>query len=238
MTLAEGRRSRPVTGIAIKRRGERTDTGIVWSWFSFGTPSGAPRPRGARAERFRTNLLSTNLGEVVDISASGARVRTPRRSALEVGQIVPLTIKSPQCKVVVHCRVVRAGRASGARGFDVSLAFLDAKPALRAAIAHLGRFGFIPRMDIGGASEARPGPRPRKPLPDYYGVLGVMPNAPAEEIRRAYHALAKQHHPDHSQNANSVGVFESLVQAYNVLRDPARRSVYDAEREAHDRTAA
>lgn len=212
----------------------------MWSWFSFGSPSGAPRPRPARAERFRTNLLSTNLGEVVDISASGARVRTPRRARVEVGQIVAVNLRSPQCKVVVQCRVVRAGWARGERGFDVSLAFLDATPGLRSAIAHLGRFGFIPRMDnaaaVGGAGTSIP--RPRKPLPDYYGVLGVMPNASNDEIRAAYHGLAREHHPDHTRNAESVGVFESLVQAYQVLRDPGRRSAYDAARDAYDRTAA
>ena len=46
------------------------------------------------------------------------------------------------------------------------LAFLDATPGLRSAIAHLGRFGFIPRMDnaaaVGGAGTSIP--RPRKPL--------------------------------------------------------------------------
>jgi hypothetical protein len=199
-----------------------------------------PRPRPARAERFRTNLLSTNLGSVMDISASGVRVRTPRRAGVSIGQVVPLTLRSPQCKVVVQSRVVRAGWARGERGFDISFAFLDATPGLRTAIAHLGRFGFIPRMANASPADD-PGPRtqrPRKVLPDYYGALGVKPDASPDEIRRAYHALAREHHPDHSQNAESVGVFESLVQAYQVLRDPASRSGYDAAREAQGRSAA
>ena len=31
---------------------------------------------------------------------------------------------------------------------------------------------------------------------DYYEVLGIAPSASAEEIRRAYHKLAFQCHPD------------------------------------------
>ena len=203
--------------------------------WSFLFPNSGSRQRLARPreERFRTNLLSTNLGEVVDISATGTRVRGNRRPTLTIGQVIPLTIRSPQCKVVVQCRVVRVSKAPAreGRGTDVSLAFLDAKPALRAAIAHLGRFGFIPHIDFSNSDAESPRKRGRGVLPDYYGLLGVAPGATPGEIRRAYHLLAKQHHPDHVQNTYSVGMFEAVVEAYRVLRDPANRRAYDAARQ-------
>ncbi len=197
-----------------------------------------------KEERFQTNLLSTNLGEVVDVSGSGVRIRCNGRPGLTVGQVVPLTIRSPQCKVVVHSRVVRTGRgnAQEGRGQHASFQFLDAKPGLRAAIAHLGRFGFIPNLDYSGGENDTPSGgkrsiRPRRKLADYYGMLGVGPRASADEIRRAYHQLAKQHHPDHTRDTESVGMFEALVEAYKVLRDPEQRKAYDTAL-AENRSAA
>ena len=202
-----------------------------------------------RDERFSTNLLTTNLGAVADISASGVRVRSESRPSLVPGDVVPLTVRSPQCKVVVHSRVIRI-RRTRARGVEVSLAFLDAKPALRAAITHLGRFGFVPSFglsesDIASRRPSQPAaaaqPRTRKGqqvVPDYYGLLGITPTASQDEIRRAYHTMAREHHPDASGATDSVGVFEAVSQAYKTLRDENSRRAYDAALGVGGRSAA
>jgi hypothetical protein len=218
----------------------------VWPFFS---SSANPKHRPLRKEeRFRTNLLSTDLGTVVDISGSGVRVRVFGRTGASIGQVVPLTIRSPQGKVTVHSRVVRVGKPAPGegRGTDVCFTFLDATPALRNAIAYLGRFGFIPRLGFGdpvsaaGAARAdgQTGRRRRRQLPDYYGVLGLTPDASADDIRHAYHQLARRYHPDHSRNTESVGVFEALAEAYKTLRDSAKRAEYDAACGADGRSAA
>lgn len=62
---------------------------------------------------------------------------------------------------------------------------------------------------------------------DYYDVLGVSPDAGAEEIRRAYRQLARRYHPDISGDDRGVA-FVEVARAYGVLRDPARRRDYDA----------
>ncbi len=62
---------------------------------------------------------------------------------------------------------------------------------------------------------------------DYYDVLGVSPDAGAEEIKRAYRQLARRYHPDISGEDRGVAFLE-LARAYDVLRDPARRRDYDA----------
>lgn len=62
---------------------------------------------------------------------------------------------------------------------------------------------------------------------DYYDVLGVSPDAGAEEIKRAYRQLARRYHPDISGEERGVAFLE-LGRAYDVLRDPARRRHYDA----------
>jgi molecular chaperone DnaJ len=58
-------------------------------------------------------------------------------------------------------------------------------------------------------------------------VLGVPPGASAEEIRATYRALARQLHPDAHGGAASPAM-AAVNAAWFVLRDPARRAVYDA----------
>jgi len=64
---------------------------------------------------------------------------------------------------------------------------------------------------------------------EYYKILGVEKNATAEEIKRAYRRLAREHHPDLNPGGNSSGNFIRIKNAYDVLYDPAKRQKYDEE---------
>lgn len=68
--------------------------------------------------------------------------------------------------------------------------------------------------------------------PDYYAVLRVKPAATQREISRAYRALMRTHHPDVDGGATGVqdGELLGIMQAFAVLRDPARRAAYDRSR--------
>jgi Ca-activated chloride channel family protein len=63
--------------------------------------------------------------------------------------------------------------------------------------------------------------------PDFYAVLGVSPVASAEEIRQAYHHLARQHHPDTSDGEIDGERFKVIAEAYRVLGTPQLRVAYD-----------
>jgi len=63
---------------------------------------------------------------------------------------------------------------------------------------------------------------------DYYEVLGVSRTATDVEIKRAYRALAVQHHPDKNpDDPHSEEKFKEASEAYSVLSDAQKRAAYD-----------
>ena len=68
--------------------------------------------------------------------------------------------------------------------------------------------------------------RPKSPMRDYYDVLGVSPDAGADEIRRAYRQLARRYHPDISGDDRAVAFVEA-ARAYtsSPMRGGASRTM-------------
>jgi len=61
-----------------------------------------------------------------------------------------------------------------------------------------------------------------------YEVLGVKPDASADEIRKVYRKLAKQFHPDlNPGKPEAEARFKSIAAAYDLLSDPEKRARYD-----------
>lgn len=65
-------------------------------------------------------------------------------------------------------------------------------------------------------------------MADYYELLRVPRDAGQEEIKKAYRKVALEYHPDRNDGSpESEERFKEVTEAYEVLRDPAKRSRYD-----------
>jgi len=62
----------------------------------------------------------------------------------------------------------------------------------------------------------------------YYKLLQLSPNATPAEIRKNYYALALVYHPDKNDSTDAEVMFKAIVQAYDILRDPEKRKLYDS----------
>ena len=65
-------------------------------------------------------------------------------------------------------------------------------------------------------------------IEDPYKLLGIARTASADDIRRAFRAAAKKHHPDlHPGDATAEARFKALSAANELLSDPERRGRFD-----------
>lgn len=62
---------------------------------------------------------------------------------------------------------------------------------------------------------------------DYYEVLGLERNASQEDIKKTFRRLARQYHPDINREPGAESMFKEINEAYEVLSDTEKRSLYD-----------
>jgi len=70
-------------------------------------------------------------------------------------------------------------------------------------------------------------------MADFYQTLGVPRNASDADIKTSYRKLAMAHHPDRNNGSKEAEEkFKAITEAYDVLRDPDKRALYDRYGEA------
>lgn len=64
---------------------------------------------------------------------------------------------------------------------------------------------------------------------DYYKILGISRGASANDIKKAYHKMARRYHPDKNPEKKEENTerFKQIKEAYEVLSDTERRKIYD-----------
>lgn len=182
--------------------------------------------------RLETTGMSCHAGRVLDMSGSGMRVLVPWKTAPRVGDVETYVFgEGPEeIQLLATVRWVRpAGRMH--KRAEVGVEFVGITPPKRDALRRFAATG--DSTGLGDETE-----RVRVEYPDLYKLFGLSPYASQEDIRRAYHKLAKYCHPDRSQDPDAPTRFAELQKAYSILRDRELRSRYDERLAVEQRRAA
>jgi hypothetical protein len=211
-------------------------------------------------ERFPSPGVACPLGTLVDLSASGARIRSDDEPMLVAGDEheIRLTTGSQRISVPAVVKWVRSPDETDSRAWELGIAFEDQRPGVRGALEELAGDGRITgshttARDVGAFQPARVEEPHRTPpsdpvdrhvreiednarlgrgeveveFVDLYALLGVERNADADAIRSAYHAIAKDVHPDRSPEPEAEARFIAANKAYRVLSSDDMRRRYD-----------
>lgn len=181
--------------------------------------------RARRYTRYRTPDLTCPLGQVIDLSASGARIRGRGVTPFSRGSTVQITLSDSAHTHAVVGRVAWT-RRSGLTRFEMGVQFVGLTKDDAAAIAKFAKFGFFDK-----SAKLRPH-RARQicasaQVEDLYAILGLEPDAHDEQIRQTYEILARRFQAATRSSPHAERRILDIEKAYAVLGNRARRRRYD-----------
>ncbi len=195
-----------------------------------GSPRAKPKfPR--HDERFTTLGMSCPLGEIVDVSASGMRIRSPGKPGVAKGQANQFVLRTSKQKLTISGVVAWVHRQSlFSKQYEIGIRFTDSRDGTRDALVAFAKYGFVgngQQSQSSGNSDKRVVAKASIVVENYYNVLGLDRGANDDEIRKAFWKLAKKYHPDSCDDPRSVVLFRKINEAHEVLADPERRKQFD-----------
>lgn len=215
-------------------------------------PKVGPR-RSVRYPRYHERIapkgMRCPLGEVIDISEGGMRVRSVVKPSVELGVNTRFNVQADRQVLSLSGIVVWVKRVNR-RTYEIGVKWTEMMEPVARMLMEMARTGFV-RVEDHAPKNPPPGFRPSKPkddagvnagesrepgtgmsasmeLEDLYALLGVSPEASQDDILHAYRALARKLHPDHNTAPDASEKFAVVHKAYTVLRDPIKRRKYDA----------
>jgi len=169
------------------------------------------------------------LGEVLDMSGAGMRLRLTRKPPVISGQVLVIELNCEGVKIGVKAQV-RWWRRVSLRKYELGLKFVRLTNEATQALEAIARDGRAPRFvpPLQESPRRRAGTRVSvsTDLPNYYAILGLRPDVDADQIRRRFRQLATRLHPDVNPDPDAQQRFERLSEAYHVLSDEKRREAY------------
>jgi hypothetical protein len=168
------------------------------------------RPR--KDKRFAAEVLTSPLGSVKDVSASGVCVVVAgRRRDLVRGRVMPLHLDTPNGRLDFLARVAWVRKTR--QGSEVGFSLLDVKPHIARLLCQLGQFGFVPPP----SDATDPHEKPEIP-PELCRILEIQPDASDDEIFHAYRRIAMAYHPDRNSSGDAAERFQQGAEAYRKLK--------------------
>jgi DnaJ domain/PilZ domain len=216
---------------------------------------GQRRPQQPRRHpRYETPNVRCTLGEAIDLSLGGMRVRSSTKPSLKKGDALPMWIEAGRKRLHIIGQVAWTTRRN--KMWYLGVTFLDTDKRHHHALEQLARYGcFQGHQHATAPKNAQPSASAGSnsntsesgvkiaagvDVENLYAILGVCTNATREEITAAYRKLARQYHPDAadqgdaartagnaSGQAGTIDQFTRLNKAYIVLRDPTLRDRYN-----------
>jgi DnaJ domain/PilZ domain len=184
-----------------------------------------------RDERFTTLGMSCPLGEIVDLSASGMRIRSPGKPDIGKGQANQFVLRTSKQKLTISGVVAWIHRQSlFSKQYEIGIRFTDSRGGTRDALVAFAKYGFVgygQQKQSSSESDKRVVAKASVVVENYYNVLGVERGASEDAIRKAFWVLAKKYHPDSCGDPKSEVMFRKINEANEVLTDPERRRQFD-----------
>ena len=184
-----------------------------------------------RDSRYKTLGMSCPLGEIVDLSASGMRIRTSSKPDVSLGQASQFVLRTSRQTLTVSGVVAWVHRRSlFSKQYEMGIRFTDSRGGTREALVAFAKYGFVgngQQLQMRGGGAKRIGARASIVVEDHYKVLGIDRCASEERIRKAFWVLAKKYHPDSCSSSNAETMFRKINEANDVLTDSHKRKRFD-----------